>query len=377
VISDRQDVTVHRRRTFGFAVSMGVALLVAAGCAKKLPPPGGKIDTEPPRILKVTPDSGAVNVPRTGGITVTFDEGMSHAGAASWILIGPYARARKLEWTKNSLTYWIADSLRANQTYSLVVTGAADARGNRLANPFVTHFATGAQFPPGRITGRIVGRGHLGEGVFLWAYRDDLGHAPDSTARDFDALTIGGDGGDFALLGLPIPSTWKLFAFHDANRTLTFEPGTDQLTPYPSRVTLTAANPAVDSLAVASIDPTAPAVVYGTVVDSLAPGVPIRILVEKIEAAPESARVAPKGPAPRPPSPSDYGLENGQIRLSLQPGRYRLRVYLDLNHDNRRDERTEPASDPLEIEVTAGQELKDLRLVAPPAPALPQPEAPR
>jgi hypothetical protein len=344
--------------------------LAAAGCARKLPPPGGTPDLVPPRLASTVPDSGAVGVPRGVVLELRFSEAMAHRDPVSWFCTGPYVSARRVEWRKNTLFFEPAESLRADQTYTLIVGGAAtDARGNRLAGVRTLPFTTGAAFPPGRLGGRVEGRGHTGDGVFVWAYREDLGHAPDSTARDFDALAIGGPGGQFVLPGLPVPSRWRLYAFHDANRTLSFEPDVDHLTRQDSVVVLTAEAPAADSLVIWSVDPAAPATVSGTVVDSLVPpGTQVRVLAERVGAeaagSPRGGRAARSG---------SVAVEGGTFRLSLEAGRYRLRVYLDLNRNARFDSPAEPASEPVEIDAKAGDVLSGIELVAPAGPPEPAP----
>lgn len=336
---------------------LAVVALALGACAKRLPPPGGKPDIEPPRISATSPDSGAVNVSRRPTIQVTFSEAMMHGDPSTWVLLGPYASLRKFEWSKSVLTVTPSESLRADQSYTLVVTeGATDARGNRVREPRVTPFTTGTAFPPGQIRGRVEGHGHEGRGVLVWAYRQDLGHAPDSTARDFDALSIGEDEGGFRILGLPVPSRWKLYAFHDVNRTLSFEPDIDHLTALPDTIQLTPEHPVADSVVVPSIDPSAPGEISGTVADSLAPpGIPIRILVESL--------TAPPGERPR-----EFPVEQGAFRFALAPGSYRLRAYVDLDRSGRWDTPGEPATDPIEVRVEPAARVSGLSFVAPPVP---------
>jgi len=60
-------------------------------------------------------------------------------------------------------------------------------------------------------------------------------------------------------MGLPVPSRWRLFAFHDANLTLSFEPGVDHLTPLDSTVVLTDTAAVAEDVGLLSLDPAAPA----------------------------------------------------------------------------------------------------------------------
>jgi hypothetical protein len=355
-------------RTLALAAALAV---LAAGCARKMPPPGGRLDREPPRVLATVPESAAVEVPRTTVFEVGFSESMRWGEAERWFVTGPYVPARKISGRDRVLRYEPAESLRAGQAYTLIVgAGATDDRGNLVAGPRAIPFTTGAALPPGRIRGRIEARGHRPVGVFVWAYREDLGHAPDSTARDFDALGVGDGAGEYDLVGLPVPSRWRLVAFHDANRTLSFEPGVDHLTALDSTVALTDSAAVAEDVGLLSLDPAAPATVTGTVADTLAPsGAALRVLAEQIEILTGKPVTAGGQPAV-----GSVAVQDGGFNLSLPAGRYLLRCYLDLNRNARFDAGTEPVSEPLDIKVRPGDQVTGLSLVAPPGPAPPPKE---
>ena len=347
------------------AAVLALAACLTAGCAKKLPPPGGKLDTEPPHILSVSPDSGAVAVSRRGPLVIGFSESMAHRDPATWLVLGPYARLGGAHWKEHAITVDLTDSLRADQTYTLVISNAAtDARGNRLRPARSLIFTTGTAFAPGVIAGHIEGRGgHFGEGVFVWGYRADLGHAPDSTSRDFDALTVGGEAGRFALLGLPVPSKWRLYAFYDANHTQSFEPGIDLLNVLDSTITLTADAPRADSIRLVSVDPTAPATAQGLVVDSLGAAAVdsagrsdphLKVWVEPLDSV-----VTKKGVT------SATSVAAGAFRFSLPPGHYRLRAFLDQDANGIYDARREPAGPPVDVTADPAALLSNIRLRAP------------
>lgn len=355
------------------AAAAVMAAVLAAGCARKMPPPGGRPDLDPPRVLATVPDSGAVEVPRTTVFEVAFSEPMRWGDAERWFLTGPYVPARRVSGRDRVLRFEPAESLRAGQAYTLIVgAGAADERGNPVAGPRAIPFTTGGALPPGRIRGRIEARGHRATGVFVWAYREDLGHAPDSTARDFDALGVGDREGEYDLMGLPVPSRWRLLAFHDANLTLSFEPGVDHLTPLDSTVVLTDSAAVAEDVGLLSLDPAAPATVTGTVADTLAPsGAALRVLAEQIEILTGEPMKAGGQPAV-----GSVAVQDGAFNVSLPAGRYRLRCYLDLNRNGRHDAQTEPVSEALDIKVRPGDQVTGLLLVAPPGPAPPPPKEP-
>jgi hypothetical protein len=329
---------------------------VLVGCAKKLPPPGGRADQEPPLVVATRPDSGATGVARTGAREVEVSESMNERSTSSAILLAPYAAASKFEWKGKVFRYVLRDTLVEDQTYALIVGNTArDIRNYALPTPRTTHFTTGADFPPGRIAGRLDAKGHVGEGTFIWAYREDLDHAPDSTARDFDALAIAGSGGAYALPGLPVPSTWRLYAFHDVNRTMTFEPGTDLLTRLDSTVVLTPDRPVADSVVVTSLNLSAPATVRGNVVDpDSAARRALRLVVEQVE---DTVATGQRW---------ENLVVHGEFQLSLDPGSYRFWIYVDLN-GNRNWDSEEPRTQYLEVEVKPAEERSGVEITAPPA----------
>jgi len=131
-----------------------LALALAAGCARKLPPTGGPPDLEPPSVVRVSPDSGATSVDRTGRLVVEFSEPMDPRSASLAVEIAPLVEVKARRWSGRKLVLVLADSLRANQTYTLFVgTDARDQHGNALRAGRAVPFTTASVFPAGRIAG--------------------------------------------------------------------------------------------------------------------------------------------------------------------------------------------------------------------------------
>ncbi len=335
-----------------------LALAATTGCARKLPPTGGPLDVLPPELLATAPDSGTAGVHAGDPVRLVFSEPMDRASVAANVLLEPGVRSVAVHWKDSKTAELVPDPpLVAGRTYALLVApGPKDARGNALARGRIIHFTTADSFPPGRIEGLVDGRGLPAGGVFVWAYRAEREHAPDSTAFDMDALGQARADGAFTLPGLA-PGTYRLWTFADRNRNRSFEPGVDLLTRSDSLVTLTAAAPTARGVRILALDPLAVVPFAGVVIDSLAPGTaPLRV---EVRAVPTDTAIA----VDRLPA-STLDVEGGKFQGNLRAGRWRILAYRDLNNDGARSP-GEPFTPPLEIDVEAGISPPLVRLVFP------------
>jgi hypothetical protein len=343
------------------ALVLAAAAALAAGCARKLPPSGGPPDIQPPSLVLVAPDSGAVGVPLDATVRLRFSESVDRASVAQSVLFGPGVRDPELRWEDGrTVVLRPRTALVAGRTYVVYVgVGVRDVRGNPIDHPGTIHFTTADSFPPGAIEGAVEGRGVSPAGVYIWGYREDLGHAPDSTAYDMDALGRSGPGGGFRLPGLPVPGSWRLYSFVDRNRNGSFEPGPDLLTRSDSLIELSAAAPRAVGVRLVAVDPEALAQAEGAVIDSLAPGAePLRV---EARAVPVDSAVA----ADRVPV-LNVDVLNGHFAFNLRAGRWRLTAYRDLDGD-RVLAPNEPRSPAVEINVLPGGVVRGLELTLAPA----------
>ncbi len=332
------------------------------GCARKLPPTGGPRDVAPPELLSIEPDSGATGVDTAAVIRLSFSEPMDRASVETGLLVAPGVRGGAFSWTGGrTVTFRPDRPLRASTAHTmLLVAGVRDARGNVVDRPFAVHFTTGPAFGPGLITGRLDGRGVVPEGVYLWAYREDRGRKPDSTALDMDALARARAGGVFRFVGLEVPGSYRLYAFVDRSRNRTFEPGSDLLVRSESLLVLTAAAPEAQDVRVIATDPEALARVEGAVVDSLAPGsAPLRVEVRGVPLEPVAA--ADRAPV------IVLDVREGRFVGNLRGGRWRLTGFRDLDED-RTLAANEPRSATIEIDLEPAGRVTDLTLVLPAFP---------
>lgn len=134
-----------------------LALLVS-GCAREEAPIGGPPDPNPPRLLRITPESGSV-VRRPSEVEFRFDEVVSErpAGVQSLeqlFIISPRDGDARVRWRREALTVRPRRGWRDSTTYSVtILPGVADLRGNVRDSASTTVFSTGGPLLQTRITG--------------------------------------------------------------------------------------------------------------------------------------------------------------------------------------------------------------------------------
>ena len=69
---------------------------IVTACASASPPPGGPEDKMPPRLVKITPDTNAVNV-KDEAVSFFFDETISDRGDSAFVIESLRARKSTLE----------------------------------------------------------------------------------------------------------------------------------------------------------------------------------------------------------------------------------------------------------------------------------------
>ena len=337
---------------------IGLVLLLPAlgSCAKKGPPTGGPPDLEAPRLVASVPDSGASAVPRDAVISLTFSEGMEPRVTAEAISIAPRVDIRQRRWSGRTVTIALAETLRADQTYTVFLgNGARDRHGNLLEGHGTVVFSTADTLPPGVLDGQVVARGFPAVGTYLWCYDAAAGIEPDSTARDFDAVGLADRDGRFRVVGLPVPGRYRLWVFADLNGNRSLEPESDILTAIDTVFTLEASAPAARGFSVTVVNPRSPGRARGAVIDSL--HVPGGALAVMAVAADDSLRQV-------------VGTVNAESRfeLSLPKGVWFLRAWRDLDRSRSWQRQTEPASAPRRVEIQPAAEFLDIDLVLEPAP---------
>ena len=194
-----------------------IALVAAAagalGCASASPPPGGPEDHAPPQLVRVTPDTNAVNV-KAKNVSFYFDETINDRGSGAQevgrrFLISPSDGEPKVSWHRSRIDVRPRNGFRPNTAYSVsMLPGLSDLRGNAMKSSAKVVFSTGPTIPTGVINGT----------VFDWAAERPAALAliqaltPDSTLY----LDQADSAGNFAVKPLP-PGRYLVRAVIDAN----------------------------------------------------------------------------------------------------------------------------------------------------------------
>ena len=128
------------------------------GCASASPPPGGPEDHVPPRLVRVTPDTNAVNV-HDGHVSFFFDETINDRGSGpqevgKHFLISPSDGSDRVSWHRSRIDLRPHEGFRPNTAYSVsLLPGLGDLRGNSMKTGATVVFSTGPTIPAGTIDG--------------------------------------------------------------------------------------------------------------------------------------------------------------------------------------------------------------------------------
>ncbi len=250
--------------TRGLTLGIVATAAVAVACASPGMPPGGPPDREPPRLMSVSPESGALNV-RAKSVLLRFDEvlnerstpiaggsrgptggptgapggapgggsgggsvggnfgggfggsigggtgGGGAAGIGGLILLSPSDGRERVSWRRSALEIEPRGGFRPNTTYRItLLPGLGDLRGNVIREPQEFVFSTGASMPSGEVQGVI----------FDWAEGRPAGSARIEAFLPGDSITRwrarADENGRFAVRDLA-PGEYRLRGWLDGN----------------------------------------------------------------------------------------------------------------------------------------------------------------
>jgi hypothetical protein len=322
----------------GFAAAAAFALWAAlvSGCARSAFPPGGPIDTIPPRVTAASPGDSVTNVPRDASVEILFSESMDRASVVDGIRMYPPPGREDFKWDGRTLRLEWEEPLGLATTYIVLVSGnVRDARGVRMGAPFQIRFSTGSAIDSGAVSGVLRARTLRRQVVPILAFYDTLGMRPDTLGIQASYATETDSAGAYSLTGLPVNRGFTIHALFDLNQNGAIDPDGDLVASYPSVIRLTPERNAADSINITAVDPRAPAVLNGTIATQDSTG---RFRIEAQETVDSSLvrRVERVGP--------------GGFTLRVPSGTYRLRASLLPPPESMEPPQTLEWQDPIHVE---------------------------
>ena len=192
-----------------------ILLVAVTGCAQLGAPPGGPEDRNPPHLLRVSPDTNAVNA-RPRSVELRFDEIINErparggADISALFLVSPRRGRVDVRWHRSRIEIRPRRGFQPNTTYIVTqLAGVSDLRGNSDSVQHRYIFSTGPTRAPGTIHGR----------VFDWVAARVAPRAYVEAIRLPDSLTYGeyaDSVGQFTVRYLQ-PGRYLLRAIIDAN----------------------------------------------------------------------------------------------------------------------------------------------------------------
>ena len=392
-----------------------VALLLAGDCAKVEAPSGGPVDSEKPRVMGMSPDSGATGVmPDT--ISILFSKKMDRRSVRDWLFISPPLRIQETRWEGRRLDLILGTKPDSGQIYSILLgSEVKDLRGNVLG-PWVAPFATGDHLDTGVVEGQVRGGRLKAADVYLYVWAWEGGDSsqvvePASPLRMGQATKDG----KFRIAALPRGRPLRMCALYDTRRNRSYDPEEDILGCLDTPLVLDDTTAVASQIVVYLVLPDEPGVLKGTAVDSSCVGRGVTVLealkrqadslavligapaggkadtllgfaparVDTIDSVAvlaglariDTLRVAARADSVRCAHPvivrlfekdtSLVGEARGAGEFSLEdvaPGVYRLRAFRDSNGNSLPDSTEIAGSYPFPIEVKPGREIKDLNI---------------
>ncbi len=222
---------VTKRIVNKLANSIALILLsvLLFACASIQQPQGGPRDTDPPKILKITPKNLNVNF-TSKKIVVEFDEYFKIQNEFKEFSVSPEMERPPILKTKGKrLEVSIQDTLEKNTTYTLNFGKAiADVNESNVVKNFTYVFSTGPQLDSLSIKGKVInsvtGLPELDALVFILPLKRDtiFGKSKPSIFTTTDSS------GNYALNNLR-KDTYKIYALKEKGGDKIYQQATDEI----------------------------------------------------------------------------------------------------------------------------------------------------
>ena len=205
------------------------ALLLLQGCARMGQPDGGWYDETPPRVVAESPADQSTDV-NSKKISIYFDEYIKLDNPSEKVVVSPpQLEAPEIKGGGKKITVKLADSLKANTTYTIDFSDAIsdNNEGNPLGNYTYT-FSTGDHIDTMEVAGRVLDAETLEpvKGILVGLY-DNLS---DSAFTHLPMLRVSrtDENGHFSVKGVR-NGNYRVFALQDADNNYMFNAKSEKI----------------------------------------------------------------------------------------------------------------------------------------------------
>ena len=197
-----------------------IALVLFSSCASIQNLSGGDIDTIPPKVIKINPDSGELFVLKPT-ITIEFDEFVKAQNVNELLIISPQQlKSPSIQVKGKKVTIKLEDSLKENTTYSINFNGSiVDVNEANPIDDYYYIFSTGTYIDSlsyqGYVKDVITNEACKECNIHLYkAHQDSI-----VLKQKPDYITRTNESGKFQFNNLP-PDSFLVYALQDKNKNL-------------------------------------------------------------------------------------------------------------------------------------------------------------
>lgn len=196
-------------------VAMVVAIMLAA-CANIGSPEGGPRDYTPPRVVKTSPQAGAINV-KGNRVEIYFNEIVNIKDQMKKVSVSPVQKNQPvIKSLGKRIVVDFRDDMQPNTTYTIDFANSIEDNneGNQL-DGYAFSFSTGDEIDTMRISGIVLRAKDLEpmQHVLVGAYSQCLDDTA-FTRLPMERITRTNSRGEFTLMGLK-PGRYRVFALND------------------------------------------------------------------------------------------------------------------------------------------------------------------
>lgn len=208
-----------------------LSMMFSHSCANTTQAPtGGKRDSIPPVVLRVSPENFSTNIRREGTeISFTFDEYVNIKTPQNIFLSPPQSKPPKSKVKGKSVVITFEEPLDSNMTYTLSLSDAiVDNNESNMFPGFTYVFSTGDAIDSMMVTGSVMDCSTLDpvKGVTVMLYKD-LSDSAVFLSRPFAAIKTD-DWGFFCIRNIAdVP--YRLYAVKDGNNNNIYNPDENEL----------------------------------------------------------------------------------------------------------------------------------------------------